>query len=87
MEEIITNQYGIDFQIERFPINDRPDMMCTYFICRNCFKNYICKKTIKNHCCKPLTDDEISYETSLKYLMILLSKKNVTYSSLSISIF
>ena len=82
MEEIITNQYGIDFQIERFPINDRPDMMCTYFICRNCFKNYICKKTIKNHCCKPLTEDEISYETSLKYLMIWLSKKNVTYSSL-----
>lgn len=82
MEEIITNQYGIDFQIERFPINDRPDMMCTYFICRNCFKNYFCKKTIKNHCCKPLTEDEISYETSLKYLMIWLSKKNVTYSSL-----
>lgn len=84
MNQIIINEYGNYFKEFKFAIDNRSDQIHSYYICTKCKKIFLSKKSMKVHQCKELSacNTNISYNLSIKYLLIWLSKKNATYRSL-----
>ena len=83
----ITNDFGIDFRVLKINLGNRLDIIETLFICSECGKEYKTKRSTKNHNCKQqlsFSNDtgHINYEKALKYLMIWISKKNITFNSI-----
>lgn len=83
----ITNDFEIDFRVLKINLGNRPDIIETLFICSECGKEYKIKSSTKNHNCKQqlsFSNDtgHINYEKALKYLMIWISKKNITFNSI-----
>lgn len=81
---MLINKFGIHFKEFKYAIDNRLDQIHSYYICTTCNKLFLLKRSLEDHQCKGFSADrnDISYENSIKYLLIWLSKKNITYHSL-----
>ena len=82
MKRTLFNQFGITFKECQYAIDKRSDMIHSYFICTICNQIYITKKSMEKHRCVSIMGNDISYDKALKYLLIWISKKNVSFRAL-----
>lgn len=87
MEEFYTNDFGIVFKICKINLNNRLDMFQTFNIFSQCNAQYKSKSFAKKHHCETKSSllnqqKPINYDHALKYLMIWVSKKNISFHSL-----
>ena len=82
MSEFIRNQYGKVFKIAKYNLDGRPDTERNMYICLSC-KEHNYDKILKIIS----AEKKICYEEAIKYFVIWIAKKNITFHSIVDDIF